>query len=218
MQQLGLKTPAVTNIGGILPVQSLSSMMAAEEDAAAAISRAQEANNQPVISSLVAHIKNHWSLAKKAKQTPELEMLSAVRSRRGEYDPDVLSRIRKQGGSEIYMMLFATKARQAKALLTDVLIGAGTEKPWTITPTPKPDLPPAEVSQIMQGIYEQVAQLEMMGQPQSVAARPCWTPSRRSSTSSWRPPASTPSAPRSRSRTCWWKAAGWKPSTSSWMT
>ena len=169
MQQLGLKTPAVTNIGGILPVQSLSSMMAAEEDAAAAISRAQEANNQPVISSLVAHIKNHWALAKKAKQTPELEMLSAVRSRRGEYDPDVLARIRKQGGSEIYMMLFATKARQAKALLTDVLIGAGTEKPWTITPTPKPDLPPAEVSQIMQSIYEQVAQLEMMGQPQSVA-------------------------------------------------
>lgn len=167
--QLGLKTPAVTNIGGILPVQSLASMQAAEDEAAAAISRAQEANNQPVISSLVAHIKNHWALAKKAKQQPELDMLSAVRSRRGEYDPDVLARVRKQGGSEIYMMLFATKARQAKALLTDVLIGAGTEKPWTISPTPKPELPPQEVSAIMQAVQEQVMQLEMMGTPASVA-------------------------------------------------
>ena len=152
MQQLGLTPPKANNIGGILPVQSLSSMMAEEDAQASAISRAHEANAMPVISSMVAHIKNHWALAKKAKMQPELDMLSAVRSRRGEYDPDVLARIKKQGGSEIYMMLFATKARQAKALLVDVLIGAGTEKPWTITPTPKPDLPPQEVSQIMQAI------------------------------------------------------------------
>lgn len=168
MQQLGLKTPAVTNIGGIMPVQSLSSMMA-EEANQAAIERAQAANAQPLISSLVTHIKHHWDLAKKAKMTPELEMLSAVRSRRGEYDPDTLAKIKRQGGSEIYMMLFATKARQAKALLVDVLIGAGTEKPWTITPTPKPELPPSEVTAIMQAVQQEVMQYEMMGQPVSVA-------------------------------------------------
>jgi hypothetical protein len=92
-----------------------------------------------------------------------------VRSRRGEYDPETLARIREQGGSDIYMMLFATKARQAKALLTDVLIGSGAEKPWTIGPTPKPELPPTEVQAIMQGIQEQVMQAEMMGLPVSVA-------------------------------------------------
>jgi hypothetical protein len=145
-------------------MQSLSSMMA-EEDNQAAIARAQEARNQPVISSLVTHIKHHWDLAKKAKMKPEIEMLSAVRSRRGEYDPDKLSQIKKQGGSEIYMMLFATKARQAKALLVDVLIGAGTEKPWTITPTPKTDLPPSEVNQIMQAVFQEVAMAEMAGAP-----------------------------------------------------
>lgn len=171
MQAYGLTPPSaprVNNIGGFLPIQSLSDMMA-EEANAAAIERAHEANAQPVVSSLVSHIKHHWDLAKKAKMTPELEMLSAVRSRRGEYDPDVLARIKRQGGSEIYMMLFATKARQAKALLVDVLIGAGTEKPWTIAPTPKPELPPSEVNALMQAVYEQVAQAEMMGQPQSVA-------------------------------------------------
>lgn len=168
MEQLGLKPPSSVNVGGVLPMQSLSSMMAQEANEAA-LSRAAEQQAQPVTSSLVGHIKNHWELAKKAKMNIEIEMLSAVRSRRGEYDPDTLAKIRKQGGSEIYMMLFATKARQAKALLVDVLIGAGTEKPWTIQPTPKPELPPDEVNQIMQAVYEQVAQMEMMGQPVAVA-------------------------------------------------
>jgi hypothetical protein len=170
--QLGLTPPSApqpTNIGGFLPIQSLSSMMAEEDAAAAAQQRAIEANNQPVVTSLAGHIRNHWASAKKAKMQVELDMLRAVRSRRGEYDPETLSRIKQQGGAEIYMMLFATKARQAKALLVDVLIGAGTEKPWSISPTPKPDLPPTEVNQIMQAIYEQVAQAEMMGMPMSVA-------------------------------------------------
>ena len=176
MQPLGLTppsmTPRVTNIGGILPIKSLSDMMREEAEAdatAAAVARASEAQAQPVMGSLVQHIRKHWEMARKAKLQPELDMLSAVRSRRGEYDPDILAKIRKQGGSEIYMMLFATKARQAKALLVDVLIGAGTEKPWTIQPTPVPELPPQEVSAIMQAVYEQVAQAEMAGMPMSVS-------------------------------------------------
>ena len=87
MQTLGLTPPSaprVNNIGGIMPIKSLSDMMRDEEATAAAVQRANDANNRPVVSSLVAHIKNHWALAKKAKMTPELEMLSAVRSRRGE--------------------------------------------------------------------------------------------------------------------------------------
>jgi len=67
------------------------------------------------------------------------------------------------------MMLFATKARQAKALLTDVVVGSGTEKPWTIQPTPDPDLPPAEVDQIMQATQQLVMQAEMSGLPMSIA-------------------------------------------------
>jgi hypothetical protein len=171
MQTLGLTPPSaprINNIGGFLPIKSLSDMMADETATADAIKRADEANNKPVVQSLVGYIKGHWSMAKEAKETVEGEMLSAMRSRRGEYDPETLARIKKQGGSEIYMMLFATKARQAKALLVDVLIGAGTEKPWTITPTPKPELPPSEVSQIMEAVYAEVAQAEMMGMPMSV--------------------------------------------------
>ncbi|MFN4244490.1 MAG: hypothetical protein ACK4PI_14790, partial [Tepidisphaerales bacterium] len=117
--------------------------------------------------SLAAHIKRHWQLAKQAKQQVEQDMLAAVRSRRGEYDPDKLAKIRQQGGSEIYMMLFATKARQLKALLYDVLIGSGSEKPWALEPTPAPDLPPKDVETILASVYEEAAQAEMAGMPMS---------------------------------------------------
>lgn len=169
--QLGLQTPPPAqtySLGGTVNVKPLSTMLA-EEATAEAVRRAQEQANDPVMQSLAQHIRRHWSLAKDAKQSIEKDMLSAVRSRRGEYDTETLNRIRRQGGSEIYMMLFATKARQAKALLTDVIMGAGTEKPWTIQPTPDPELPPQEVDQIMQATQELVMQAEMSGVPMSVA-------------------------------------------------
>ena len=170
MMQLGLATPSrpqTATINGVLSAQPLSAILAREQaQAAAEASQAQQ--NRPLITSLSAHIRKHWSLAKTAKQTIEQEMLSAVRSRKGEYDPDILTRLKQQGGSQIYMMLFATKARQMKALMTDILVGSGSEKPWTIRPTPSPELPPSEVSAITQAIYEETVQAEMMGLPLSV--------------------------------------------------
>lgn len=155
-------TPQALNIGGIMTMRPLSTVLARDAQDAAAASYAQ-AQNDAVVQNLAALIRRHWSLAKQAKQDVELKMLNAVRSRRGEYPPEKLSKIKQQGGSEIYMMLFATKARQAKALLGDVLIGAGTEKPWTFNPTPKPDLPPENVSQIMQGVAQMVFEAERSG-------------------------------------------------------
>ena len=165
--QLGLSAarPGVGTLGGVVPVKSLSAVLA--EEAAAAQAR-QPVGNEPLISSLAELIRSHWRLAKQAKEPIEREMLSAVRARRGEYDPDKLASIRRQGGSEIYMMLFANKARQLKALLYDVLVGSGSEKPWTLEPTPSPELPPSEVSQIVQAVYEETVQAEMMGVPVSL--------------------------------------------------
>jgi len=165
----GLTLPKPTGVGminGLVQVKSLSQML--KEETAAAAAKATQAAQDPVVSSLVSHIKRHWSLAKDAKQQVETDMLSAVRARRGEYDPDKLSRIRQQGGSEIYMMLFATKARQFKALVSDVLLGTGVDKPWTLNPSPKPELPQAEVNKIMQAVFEETTQAEMMGLPMTV--------------------------------------------------
>jgi hypothetical protein len=93
-----------------------------------------------------------------------------VRARRGEYAPEKLAHLRAQGSSEIYMMLFSTKCRQAASLLRDILLGTGTDKPWTIRPTPVPDLPPEEVAAIAQAVSQEVFEAEQMGMMVSIDA------------------------------------------------
>ena len=138
-----------------------------EDERRAAQARAEAANTAPVILSLAAQIRKHWSAAKDATQDIERDMLAAVRARRGEYPPDVLSELKSQGSSQFYMMLFATKARQAKALLSDVLLGGGNDKPWTIRPSPKPSLPEDLTAQLLAEASEIVYQAQESGMPMS---------------------------------------------------
>ncbi len=138
-----------------------------EDERREAQARAEAANTAPVILSLAAQIRKHWSAAKDAKQDIERDMLAAVRARRGEYPPEVLSELKSQGSSQIYMMLFATKARQAKALLSDVLLGGGNDKPWTIRPSPKPSLPEDLTAQLLAEASEIVYQAQESGMPMS---------------------------------------------------
>lgn len=170
MQAFGMAPPQSQqlNIGGLLTAKPLRTLLA-DEATAAAIKRSAEQQNQPLIQSLAAHIRADWGRAKQAKVDVEKSMLEAVYARKGEYTPEKLAKIRAQGGSEIFMMLFATKARQAKALLGDVLIGTGAEKPWSIRPTPKPELPPEMTSQIMQAVQQIALQAEMSPVPLEVA-------------------------------------------------
>lgn len=166
--QVPNQPPKTTILNGLVSAEPLSALLARETATAdAARAAAQAMANKPVITELVSMLHKHWQLAKEAKEPIERELLSAVRARRGEYDPDTLAKIRQQGGSEIYMMIFATKARQMKALLADILIGTGTEKPWTLAPTPKPTIPPFVANQITQAVYEEVLQAEMQGMPLS---------------------------------------------------
>ena len=171
MQALGLAPPTSRpqqlTIGGLLQVKPLSTLLA-DEATAAAIKRSAEQQNQPLIQSLAGHIKAAWTSAKDAKQLVEMEMLESIYSRRGEYTPEKLAQIHAQGGSDIYMRLFSTKSRQAKALLGDVLIGSGADRPWSIHATPKPELPPEVVSEIMGGVQQLVAQAEMSPAPMEV--------------------------------------------------
>lgn len=156
-----------TYAGGVLRMESAASVLQrqAEQDRAKA---GADAAQEQVVTNLSSYVGRCWERAKQAKLPIEQAMLRAVRARRGEYDPDKLAKIREGGGSDIYMMLFATKARQLKALLGDVLIGPGTDKPWTISPTAKPDIPPDRLNQIAQAITEQVAQAEQVGAPMSM--------------------------------------------------
>lgn len=95
---------------------------------------------QPMITGLASYINTCWSTAKLAKMPIENQMLTNIRQRNGEYDPTVLNAIKKQGGSEIFMMITEVKCRAAESWLRDILLDEGTP-PWDIQHTPLPDLP-----------------------------------------------------------------------------
>jgi hypothetical protein len=145
--------------GGLVTIKSLKAM--AEERA-----NAQQANSQPVVQALNGYIRKQWMSSMMAKQmTSEIKMLKSVRARRGEYDPDKLAQLREQGSSTIYMMITSNKCRAASSWLRDTLVTASDDKPWTITPTALPDLPPNEVEGIMAQAQAEVEALYMNGTP-----------------------------------------------------
>lgn len=163
--QLGLNitnstAPGTVSAGGLVTIKSLKGM--ADEARAAA----QQANSQPVVQALAGYIRKKWMSAMLAKQqTSEIKMLKSVRARRGEYDPDKLAQLREQGSSTIYMMLTSNKCRAASSWLKDTLVTATEDKPWTIEPSPMPELPPNQVQGIMQQAQQEVQALYMQGMP-----------------------------------------------------
>lgn len=120
--------------------------------------------NAPVIIGLVAHLKTLWDAARIAREPLSHVMLKALRQRNGEYEADKLNAIRKQGGSEVYMMLTEVKCRAAESWLRDILMDNGTP-PWDLQPTPIPDLPPDTEAALKEAFAEEIVKLiEATGQ------------------------------------------------------
>jgi hypothetical protein len=74
------------------------------------------------------------------------------------YEPGKEAEIRKQGGSEIFMGIVSSKCRTATAWLRDTLLGTGADKPWSLSATPIPEVPPdvaADLKNIMQQNLQQ---------------------------------------------------------------
>jgi hypothetical protein len=128
-------------------------------------SELQEDQNKPVISSLASHINSAWSANKTAKAPIEKILLECLRQRNGEFDPEVLERLKQQGETDpIFMMITDIKCRNAAAWLTDAILPSG-EKPFHFSPTPIPTLP-AEMNQyakvkIVKGLQQKMAETGM---------------------------------------------------------
>lgn len=134
-------------------VVSNSELVKQEQEAA---DRAlQERQNQAVILGLAGHLRACWDVAEMAKRPIEQEMLRALRQRNGEYEASKLQEIRKQGGSEIYMMITEVKCRAAESWLRDILLDNGSP-PWDLQATPIPDLSPAQTKDIQSEFAERV--------------------------------------------------------------
>ena len=122
-----------------------------------------EQQNQPVIVGLSGHIRNFWTIAENAKRTVEQEMFDALYARRGEYTAAKRAEIVAQNQPPIYMLVASAKMHQIEALLRDVLLGTGADKPWTMGPSPSPTLPPELVSSMVQGLATEIEMLIQSG-------------------------------------------------------
>lgn len=128
--------------------------------------QSEQQNAQPVIQGLAAHVRKRWSEAKDAKQDLEERMLQCLRQRSGEYDPETLSAIKQQGGSELYVQLTSVKCRAATSWLRDTLLGTGSDKPWALSATPEPTLPPEVTQGLMQALQiKAMQQIQNSGVP-----------------------------------------------------
>lgn len=128
-----------------------------------------EAANQPKpgMTDFSAYIERLWGYAKDAKRPIERQMLKNMRQRHGVYEADKLSAIKQMGGSEIFVLLTMTKCRAAEAWINDILRPIG-ERPWSIRPTPIPELPAdleesikSDVAEVLEMVLSQFQTLGM---------------------------------------------------------
>lgn len=148
-------TPLSTGSGLL---QSATAAQVTEKESQAAAERAAVQNALPLPVGLAAHVMRCWEDAKSAKTAITQRLLDAQRARMGKYDSSTMADIRNFGGSEEYARATDNKCRVAEGWLRDVYLGQ-SEMPWTIKPTPKPELPPDATAAVKSQLGEELAQV-----------------------------------------------------------
>ena len=128
--------------------------------------------SQTFISALAADLDRKWEKAKRAKNLVEQRMLDNKRARKGEYDPKKLAQIQSMFGPDyipVYMRITDTKCRAAMAWIKDVY-QRPDDKPWSIEPTPEPELPEdvkkaIEMSTFQSVLNQRLALAQTTGRP-----------------------------------------------------
>jgi hypothetical protein len=139
---------------GLIIVKTNSELDADAREAQAA--RDADLRQQaPVLTGLAAYVRRCWEAARDAKLPIENKMLRALRQRNGEYEPDKLAAIRSESGSEIFMMVTATKCRGAESWLRDILLDEGMV-PFDLKPTAIPDSNPETGAMVTDVIAQKV--------------------------------------------------------------
>lgn len=83
-------------------------------------------------------------------------LLRNLRANKCEYQPDERELLGPY--NDVYVGIAALKARAAESWLTDIILN-NIDKPWTIDPTPKPDLPEDQVEQTIDLLLQELPEL-----------------------------------------------------------
>lgn len=115
---------------------------------------------------LARYVRSAFIEAEMYRRTSGVEerLLRALRARRYVYDPEDAGLV---GSVDVYIGLTALKCRAAESWINDILLSA-IDKPWTLNPTPIPELPPWMKEQVVDALQ---AELESQGIPPDLRAR-----------------------------------------------
>lgn len=117
-----------------------------------------EPSQSPVIDELSAYVSKRFEDAKREKNDTGVNdrLTKCQKQFMGEYDNGVLATIRATGGTDLYRKITMAKSDAAEAWIGDALI-SGEDMPFTIIPTPKPNMPPDITSMITERAMGELA-------------------------------------------------------------
>ncbi len=160
--QAAIMTPSQTR-------EAESNAAIEREAGAAAISLVEEADIFRI--HLAKQITDDWRKNRDNRLRVDQEMLTCLRERKGEYDPDELALIQSQGGSDIFIKTATGKIRAGIAHIKSVMLPAG-ERAHGIEPTANPDIPPFMEKRILDRIAQNPNMVDDQGQPVPLDAQP----------------------------------------------
>lgn len=111
--------------------------------------KTEEVQNSLPVSSLAGHIRSAFTIAVTDRSTVTERMLSCLRQREGKYNAEQLEIINASNGTKLFMMLTDIKCQALESWMKDIMIPSG-ERPYSIEPTPVPDVPPQIAQKALQ--------------------------------------------------------------------
>jgi len=157
--------------GGFLRVVTPDELTAREKaESERMAERAKQSETQAPAPGLRNIIQQRWAIARDHRASSNLDqrLMDALRAFQGKYHPSMLAEIQKFGGSQVYARVTANKCRGATALLRDIYFSA--ERPWSIEPSPDPQVRVDVLAKIPELVSAEVQALRQAGQPVDPAA------------------------------------------------
>lgn len=118
-----------------------------------------EVTNTAIQDALACYVKDRFEEARKNKRNTGVEdrLLRNLRANCCEYQPDEKALLGPY--NDVYIGIAALKARAAESWLNDIILN-NIDKPWTLSPTPVPDLPDELREHVIDSLLRE---LPMMG-------------------------------------------------------
>lgn len=122
-----------------------------------------QAGNVEIQDALSDYIRKRYQEASEHRRSIGIDqlMLRNLRANKCEYQPDERELLGPY--NDIYIGISALKARAAESWMTDILLN-NIDKPWTISPTPQPDLPEEDKERVVDHLLMEISALQTVDQ------------------------------------------------------